>query len=377
MRATWAEIDLDNLRHNVQLLRGRLAPGAELLAVVKADAYGHGAVPAAVAALEAGARALGVAILEEGQALRHAGIRAPILVMGWTPAERAAEVVAAGLDQAVFTEEDAAALAAAGRAAGRPARLHAKVDTGMGRLGWQARDEAGALAAAEAITRLARLPGAELTGVFTHFAGADDADLDGALRQWTAFRTLLGALAASRVRPRWRHCANTAALLRLPQAHLDLCRSGVGIYGYVPSAHVPDPGLRPVLSWHTAVALVKDLRPGDAVSYNWTYTAPTAERVATLPVGYADGFPRGLSNRGQVLLGGRPAPVRGRVCMDQIVVSVPEGAVVRQGDPAVIIGAQGEAAQWAQDVADRLGTISYDILCGISPRVPRLYRGER
>ena len=375
MRATWAEVHLDRLAANVELLRGRLAPGAELLAVVKADAYGHGAVPAARAALLAGAAWLGVAILEEGLTLRRAGIRAPILVMGWTPVERAAEVVAADLDQAVCTAEDAAALAAAGRAAGRRARLHAKLDTGMGRLGWPVQDEAGQARAVEATAALAALPGAELAGIFTHFAGADDADLAGARRQADAFRTVVEALAAVGVTPRVRHAANTAGILRLPEAHWDLCRAGVGIYGYVPSPHVPDPGLAPVLAWQTRVAFVKELRAGDAVSYNGTYVATGPERVATLPVGYADGFPRALSGRGHVLLGGRPAPVRGRVCMDQTVVGVEDCGPVRQGDPAVILGEQGPARQWAQDMGDLLGTISYDILCGISPRVPRVYRG--
>jgi len=376
MRATWAEVDLDRLRHNVRLLRAQLTGDAALMAVVKADAYGHGAEPAARAALQAGAAALGVAILEEGLALRRAGISAPILVMGWTPAERAAEVVDADLEQAVFSLEDARALAAAARAVGAVARLHAKVDTGMGRLGWPARDASGAQAAAAAIAEVAGLAGVKLTGVFTHFAGADEPGLDSALRQFANFQGVLGALEAAGVRPRVRHCGNTATTLRLPEAHFDLCRSGVGIYGYVPSPHVPDPGLLPVLAWKTRIALVKDVAPGEAVSYNGTYVATARERVATLPVGYADGFPRALSNRGYVLIGGRRAPLRGRVCMDQIVVGVDECGPVRQGDPVVILGEEGGARQWAQDMGDQLNTISYDILCGISPRVPRVYTGE-
>ncbi len=376
MRATWAEVDLDNLRHNVRTLAAHLTGGSRLLAVVKADGYGHGAVPAARAALDAGAAHLGVAILEEGLTLRRAGIDAPILIMGWTPADRAAEVVAAGLDQAVFTVADAEAFAAAGRERGAPARLHAKLDTGMGRLGWPVRDEPGQRRAAQDLVRIARLPGAVLAGVFTHFAGADDPTLDGARAQTAAFEAVLAAVAAEGVRPEFRHAGNTAALLRLPEAHFDLCRAGVGVYGYVPSPHVPDPGLRPVLAWHSRVALVKEVGPGDSVSYNATYTATARERLATVPVGYADGFPRALSNRGHVLIGGRPAPVRGRVCMDQIVVCVDACGHVQQGDPVVILGAQGDARQWAQDMADQLGTISYDILCGISPRVPRVYRGQ-
>lgn len=375
-RATWAEVDLGRLAHNVRLLRARLQPGAKLMAVVKADGYGHGAVAAARAALAAGAEWLGVAILEEGLALRRAGLRAPVLVMGWTPAERAAEVVASGLDQAVTAASDAAALAEAGLAAGRPARIHAKVDTGMGRLGWPVRDGAGLAAAASEIAQVARLPGADLVGVFTHLAAADDADLGEARRQVTRFRTLLEALATRGVRPALRHCANTAALLRLPEAHFDLCRPGIGLYGYAPSEHVPDPGLLPVLSWHSRVAFVKELHPGDAVSYNATYVATGLERVATLPVGYADGLRRALSGRGHVLLGGRPAPIRGRVCMDQTVVSVEGCGPVRAGDVAVLLGEQGACRQWADAMAAQLGTISYEVLCAVGTRVPRVYVGE-
>ena len=373
MRATWAEVDLGALRANVGVLRAALAPGARLLAVVKADAYGHGAVPVARAALEAGAAVLGVALLEEGLALRAAGIRAPVLVMGWTPPDRAAEVAAADLAQAVFTSEDGRALAAAGRAAGRRVRLHAKLDTGMGRVGWPVRTPAGQEAAAAAIAALAGFPGAELAGIFTHFAGADEPDLAGPRAQLAAFGAVLSLLEARGVRPSVRHAANTAALLRLPETHLDLCRAGIGLYGYLPSPEVPDPGLRPVLSWYTRVALVKDLAPGDAVSYGSTYTAERRERVATLPVGYADGWRRALSNRGHVLLGGVPAPVRGRVCMDQIVVSAEGSGDVRQGDVAVLLGAQGGARRWADALAAELETISYEVLCNIQPRVPRRY----
>lgn len=373
MRATWAEVDLGRLRHNVGTLRARLTGAAALMAVVKADAYGHGAVPVARAALEAGAVSLGVAILEEGLALRRAGIAAPILVMGWTPAERAPEVVAADLQQAVFRLEDAQAFAVAARAAGAQARLHAKVDTGMGRLGWPVRTEAGQAAAIREVAAVAGLRGVELVGLFTHFAGADEPDLAPARRQLAAFRAVSDGLAARGVRPEVRHCANTAALLRLPEAHLDLCRAGIGLYGYrpCPPAAVE---LRPVLSWHTRVAFLKDLEAGDAVSYGGTYTAAARERVATLPVGYADGLPRLLSGRGHVLAGEGVAPLLGRVCMDQVVVSVQGCGAVARGDPVTILGEAAGGRQWADDLAAQVGTISYEILCGISPRVPRVYR---
>ena len=375
MRATWAEVDLGRLRQNVVALRSRLTGAAALMAVVKADAYGHGAVPVARAALEAGAVSLGVAILEEGLALRRAGVAAPILVLGWTPAERAPEVVAADLQQAVFRLEDAQAFAAAACAAGARARLHAKLDTGMGRLGWPVRTESGQAAALREVAAIAGLRGVELVGLFTHFAGADEADLAPARRQLAAFRAVSDGLAARGVRPAVLHCANTAALLRLPEAQFDLCRAGIGLYGYGPCPPAAA-GLRPVLSWHTRVAFLKDLEAGDAVSYGGTYTATARERVATLPVGYADGLPRLLSGRGHVLVGGGVAPLLGRVCMDQVVVSVQGCGAVRQGDPVTILGEAAGGRQWAGDLAAQVGTISYEILCGISPRVPRVYRGE-
>ncbi len=376
LRATVAEVDLECLRHNVRTLRSRCRSGSAFMAVVKADAYGHGAVPVARAALEAGADGLGVALLEEGILLRQAGIAAPVLVLGWTPAGRAAELVAADLDQAVFSEEEARAFAAAARAADRRVRLHAKLDTGMGRLGWPARRPPERDAAVAAIARVAAQPGAELAGVFSHFAGADEADLDGARAQLGCLQAVLDGLARRGVRPRWRHLANTAAILQLPESHLDLVRAGIGLYGYRPSAQVPDPGLRPVLQWRTRVAQVRVLGAGDGVSYNATYQAAAREPVATLPVGYADGFSRALSNRGHVLVDGRPAPIRGRICMDQTVVSLAACGPVQAGDPVVLLGAQGEASQWASDVADQLGTISYEVLCAIGPRVPRVYLGQ-
>ncbi len=375
-RPTFAEVDLECLRHNVRLLRARCAAAGSFMAVVKADAYGHGALAVARAALEAGADWLGVALLEEGVALRQAGIAAPLLVLGWTPAGRAAEVVAADLDQAVFCEEDARAFAAAAQACGRRARLHAKLDTGMGRLGWPARRPREQAAAAAVIARVAALPGVELAGVFSHLASADEADLAGARAQLTCLRAVLSGLAERGVRPRLRHLANTAAILQLPEAHLDLVRAGIGLYGYRPSDEVFDPGLRPVLRWHTRVAQLRLLRAGDGVSYNATYRADAVEPVATLPVGYADGWSRALSNRGHVLLDGRRAPIRGRVCMDQTVVSLAGCGPVRAGDPVVLLGVQGEASQWADDVARQLGTISYEVLCAIGARVPRVHTGR-
>jgi alanine racemase len=367
LRPTWAEVDLGALASNVRALRAR-AGRARLMAVVKADAYGHGAVPVARAALAAGAERLGTAIVEEALELRRAGIDAPVLVLGWTPPERTAEALAAGIELTVTRLEDGAAMAAAARRAGAQLSVHAKVDTGMSRLGF------AAAGAADAVAALAALPGLRLAGVYTHFATADEADLGGARHQLQSFLEVLGRLEASGVAVPLRHAANTAAILRLPESHLDMVRAGIGLYGYVPSPEVPRAGLSPVLSWRSRVALVKRLPPGSGVSYNHTYVTPAAETVATLPVGYADGFPRSLSGRGEVLVRGRRAPVRGRVCMDQIVVSVDAIPGVQVGDEVVLIGAQGCDVLTADDLAAAAGTISYEILCGIGRRVPRLHR---
>jgi alanine racemase len=348
-RPTWAEVDLGALAHNVRVLRSHLGPGTQLMAVVKADGYGHGALPAARAALAAGASWLGVAIVEEALALRAAGIAAPILVMGWTPPSQAAAAIAAGVDLAVFSLADAAAY-------GPGARLHVKVDTGMSRLGF-AVEEAPAAAA-----RIAALPGVEVRGVFTHFAGADEDDLSGARRQLDAFRRVLAALP---FRPPVVHAANTAAILRLPEAHFDLCRAGIGLYGYGGA------GLRPALRWLTRIAQIRRVPAGTGVSYNWTYVAPEAETLATLPVGYADGLPRQLSNRGTVRVAGRSAPIRGRVCMDQTIVSLEGLGPVAVGDAVALIG----EGQWADQLAAQAGTIPYEILARIGPRVPRVHLG--
>lgn len=348
-RPTWAEVDLGAVAENASRLRARLTAGAQLMAVVKADGYGHGAVPAARAALAAGAAWLGVAIAEEAMALRAAGIAAPILVLGWTPPEQAQAAIQAGIDLTVFSLEDAAAY--------RGGRLHVKVDTGMSRLGFSV-DEAPV-----AMARLAALPGVEVRGIFTHFAGSDDDDLSGARRQLTAFRRALEALP---FRPPVVHAANTAAIFRLPEAHFDLGRAGIGLYGY------GGPGLRPALRWLTRIAQVREVPPQTGVSYNWTYVTQTSETLATLPVGYADGLPRSLSNRGAVRIAGGRAPIRGRVCMDQTVVSLAEVPGAKPGDPVLLIG----DGQWADDMAALAATIPYEILCRIGARVPRIYIGS-
>ena len=363
------EIDLEAIRHNVRVMRACLAPGVRFLAVVKANAYGHGAVQVARAALEAGADMLAVAIPEEGAALREAGIDAPILVLGGID-ERAADGVARwGLTQTVFDEARIRALSAAGERCGRPVKLHLKLDTGMNRIGVREPAEAAALA-----QLIDSLPGVELDGCFTHMATADEDDREGTLRQIGRFEALCAAVAAVHPGKITRHAANTASIFRYPQAHADMVRGGIALYGYPP---VPEAkGLRPAMRWVTRAVFVKTIAPGERVSYGGLFTAQRETRVMTVPVGYADGYRRGLSCRGCVLVRGRRAPILGRVCMDQIMVDVTDIPGAQAGDEVVLLGAQGNDCIDAQEMADWLGTIRYEVLCSPSARVPRVWLGE-
>ncbi|MBE3590162.1 MAG: alanine racemase [Firmicutes bacterium] len=387
-RPAWVEVDLDAIAHNVRTARQALRPGAQLMAVVKADAYGHGAVPVARAALRAGAAWLGVAVLSEALELRAAGLRAPILILGWTPPELAREAVRHDVALTVFRAEEARELARLARETGRPARVHLKVDTGMGRLGVPP-DERG-LAAAEA---LAREPLVLWEGTFTHFACADEEDPAPTRRQIERFSAFLARLEAAGLRPGLRHAANTAGLFRFPDAHFDLVRLGIGLYGYAPSPFVTTPApLQPALAWKARLAQVKAVAAGEAISYGATYVTSAPEWIGTVPVGYADGYRRAFSNVGRVLVGGVERPVRGRVCMDQFMIGLgpaPAAAAApaavaappalaapaAPGDEVVLLGAQGEARLTANDLAQWAGTIAYEILTSLDERLPRVYTG--
>ncbi|HSW09403.1 MAG TPA: alanine racemase [Bacillota bacterium] len=368
IRPTCAEVDLEVLAGNIRALKDSTRPGAALMAVVKADGYGHGALQVARTAQAAGAEWLGVAIPEEGLQLRRAGIGGPILVLGWTPPAQAASAVQADLTLTVSSLAAARDLALAARGAGL-ARVHLKVDTGMGRLGVLA----GREGLAEAVA-ICRLPGLSVEGAFTHFAAADEPDRTFTYRQLELFQDFLARLEQHRITFALRHAANTAALVDLPESHLDLVRPGLGLYGYLPSQHVQrPPGLRPALTWRTQVSHVKVLPAGSPVGYGRTYHTVRPTVIATLPVGYADGYPRSLSNAGDVLLHSRRCRIAGRVCMDQLMVEVPDGMDIRVGDEVILLGRQGGDSIDADELAARAGTIAHEILTGIGPRVPRVH----
>lgn len=342
------------------------------MAVVKANAYGHGVLPVAMVALEAGATWLGVACPEEAVPLREAEIRVPILVLGPASPEQAALVVRLGLEQCVSDPGQAEALAMEATKLQREVRIHLKIDTGMGRVGVKPSE------AVRTAERLVRHPGLTLVGLMTHFADADAPDLAYAREQLRRFREADKALRDAGIRPAVRHAANSAALLAIPEARFDLVRPGIMLYGCHPrGGRLPDdPPLRPALTLRTEVSQLKELAKGSSVSYGRTYLAPADLRVATLPIGYADGVGRLLSNRGAVLIRGRRAPIIGRVCMDMCMTDVTAVPDARAGDEAVLLGRQGEAEITADEFAAWQETISYEALSRIGARVPRVYMGS-
>ncbi len=363
-QSTWAEIDLQAIAGNVGACL-RLT-GVPVMAVVKANAYGHGSLAVARAALAAGATWCGVARADEALELRRAGVTAPTLVLGLTPPAAVSELVAAGVSLTVWTAEQIEVAAAAGRDSGAEARLHLKIDTGMGRLGVQPE------AALNLARHCAASPGARLEGLFTHFARADEDDPAPSLCQERRLAQAVEALAAAGLRPKLVHAANSAAALRLPSARLDLVRLGIAMYGLPPSnlAPLPDP-FRPALAWKARMSQVKTLPAGQGLGYGHAYVTRGEERIGTLPVGYGDGFRREPGN--QVLVGGRRVPVVGKVCMDQVMVRLNDVPQASEGDEVVVLGAQGGERISAEDLAKRWGTINYEVVCAIAARVPRVY----
>lgn len=369
MQRAVAEIDLGAIAHNSALLRDRLCASAVLCAVVKAEGYGHGALQSARAAIGGGARWLAVATAQEAAQLREGGLRdVPILVMGALCAEELALALRCSADVVVWRAQALEALARAGGG-----RVHLKLDSGMGRLGSRDPEEVVALA-----RRAAELPGVQVAGVMTHFATADELDDDGYFKaQLAAFRDVAGRVKGLAPRA-LAHAANSAALLRDRLAHFDMARCGIAIYGMDPfGVDAAEQGLRPALTLRSYVAEVKLLRAGEYATYGRRYRAPVDTYIGVLPIGYADGFRRGLSDRGEVLVGGRRYPEVGTVSMDNITVALggdPDCLSLR-GEEAVIIGAQGQERISAESVAEKLQTINYEVTCAIGARVPRRYVG--
>ncbi|MFL5993809.1 MAG: alanine racemase [Streptomyces sp.] len=370
-----AEIDLAALRANVRALRAR-ASGAAVMAVVKSDAYGHGAVPCARAAVEAGARWLGTATPEEALALRKAGLPGRIMCWLWTPGGPWREAIEADLDVSVGGLWALRELVAAAREAGLPARVQLKADTGLGRGGCQPGEDWAELVA-EALR--AQSEGLlRVTGLWSHFACADEPGHPSIAAQLTRFREMLAYAEGQGVRPEVRHIANSPATLTLPESHFDLVRAGIAVYGISPSPELGVPadfGLRPVMTLSASIALVKRVPGGHGVSYGHHYVTPGATTLGLVPVGYADGIPRHASGAGPVLVDGKWRTVAGRIAMDQFVVDL-GGDEPATGAQAVLFGPGDRGEPTAEDWAQAAGTIAYEIVTRIGTRVPRVYVNE-
>lgn len=371
---TWAEIDLNHLEHNYRALRAMLPQGCRFLGVIKANAYGHGAIQVGRKLEALGAEYLAVACLREAVELRDGGgISAPVLILGHTPVEFADRLVEYGFTQTVFDLETARALSQAAIRGGKPLKIHVKVDTGMSRLGFLC-DEAGMDAVVEEIATLCALPGLEAEGIFTHFSDADGSETYTML-QFTRFLDLLEKLEAAGLRFPIRHCANSAAMLNYPCTHMDMVRPGIALYGHYPApacAGLDGPGLLPVMSLHSRIAAIKEVPAGVPVSYGRIHTLVRNTRLATLPVGYADGLFRLCSDKLSMRVGDGWAPVVGRVCMDMCMLDVTDLPQVKPGDVVTVFGPDVPI----ETAADLVGTVQYELLCAISPRVPREYIGE-
>ena len=353
-------IDLAVLRENVRLIRQGIPEGTMVMAVVKADAYGHGIVQVAKNALCAGAHWLAVARTDEGAVLRRAGITAPVLVLGASTEGEIADGVVHGLTLTVCSAAMVRTLQKAAAASGMPGLMHLKIDTGMGRIGVRTQEDI-----TQVLDALAQSPDVRLTGAYTHFADADGEGDDYTRMQLERFQGMLALLPEGII----RHCANSAAMHRYPEAALDMVRAGISMYGCPPVK--TDMPLRPVLNWCTAVTHVKTVQPGDKISYGCTYTAPRAMRLATVACGYGDGYHRAATGHAMVIIHGQRVPVVGRICMDQMMVDVTGIENVVPGDEAVLLGTQGDECITADELGAWSGTIGYEVLLAATDRVHR------
>ena len=379
---TWAEVDLNAYAHNIRELRRITNPKARLMAVVKANGYGHGAVETARTAVQNGAAALGVARIEEAVKLREADLEAPILIFGYSLPESASMLIEHGLAQAVSSARTAAALSDQAQRIGKKIKVHVKVDSGMGRLGLLLDDMTGPMPDkdADAVCRreveaISRLPGLEVEGIFTHFATADSADKSYANRQLERFLNFLQDLRREGLMPPIAHAANSGALIDMPDSHLDMVRPGIATYGFYPSDEVNKSSieLRPVMALKSRIIHLKRVPAGFSISYGATFHTKEATTIATIPAGYADGLNRLLSSAGHMLVHGRKMPIVGRVCMDLTMLDVGELSGVEIEDEVVVFGRQGNEAIAADEIAAQVNTINYEIVTSITGRVPRVY----
>lgn len=372
LRPVWAEVDLDKLAHNMREIR-RMAKSENIIAVVKADAYGHGAIDVAPVLLKNGANRLAVAVISEAVELRRSGIECPIMILGFTPPNLIDNLLKYNIEQAVYSYEFAKELSKMAQKKNKMAKIHIVVDTGMGRIGYLPNDDS-----VEEVYNISRLPNIIVEGMFCHFSSADEKDKAYTYDQVKNYDEFYEKLKEKKVNINIRHMANSAAIIDLPETHYEAVRPGIIIYGYYPSEEVSKDkmDLKPVMTLKTNVVHIKTLPPGEYVSYGRKFKTERESVIATLPVGYADGYTRLLFQKGKVILRGSFAPVIGRICMDQCMIDVTDISGVKVGDEVILIGEDGKNKFTADTVAELIGTINYEIVCMVGKRVPRVYIKE-
>ncbi|MCF8068912.1 MAG: alanine racemase [Desulfobacterales bacterium] len=371
----WAEIDLKVIAENVKKLRSITLPSARLMVAVKANGYGHGMIEVSRIALENGASALGVARLEEGIQLRKAGINAPVLIFGYTPIDMAEKIIEYDLTQTVGSVTIARKLSDLVASRGKKLRIHLKIDTGMGRFGFLPEENGTVRQLAQNIESVAELPYLETEGIFSHFATADAADKTYACKQLETFLSLLKRLDEKGIKIPVHHIANSAAIIDMPESHLDMVRAGISFYGLFPSqeVNISKISLKPAMSFKTRVVHIKQVPAEFKISYGCTYETDKPTVIATVAAGYADGLNRLLSSNGEMLVRGKRAPIVGCVCMDQTMIDVGHIPDVQVGDEVVIFGRQGDGEIHVDELAEKLNTINYEIVSTITDRVKRIY----
>lgn len=376
LRRTWAEVDADAISSNFQAIREAADSNSQIMCVIKADGYGHGAVFLAKLYEKLGAARFAVSNIEEALQLRENGVTLPILILGFTPADMAAELANNNISQAVFSEDYAKELSDCAVRNGVQVRIHIKLDTGMSRIGFMYQDRERDSTSIYEIQRVCSLPGLVTEGIFTHFAVSDEG-IDGkeaTMHQFSCFSDAVSRLTRRGIHFDVVHCSNSGAIADYPQAHMDCVRAGIILYGLSPSQKLSNAlKLRPAMKIKSVIAQVKTVEAGTAVSYGGTFVTDRPTRIATVPIGYADGYSRSLSNRAYMSVNGKKAPVIGRVCMDQVMLDVSNIDNVKTGDEVIVIGDGTDGAMSFDDVAEMTGTINYEVVCLVGKRVPRVY----
>jgi len=371
LNRAWAEINLDNIAHNIHEIRRITNKNAEIMGVVKADGYGHGVMEVAKTLLNNGVSRLAVSMLDEAIQLRRNGINAPILILGYTDPIRSNEIIENDVTQSVFSQELAQALSDEAVKQSKKVKIHIKIDTGMSRIGFLP-----GYSAVKNVIEINHLPNIIIEGLFTHFATADEKNREYTLTQFERFMSICSELARIGIHIPVKHCANSAGIIEYPEMHLDMVRPGIILYGMYPSEDVVKTkiDLKPAMTLKANVILVKEVEKNTSISYGRIFTTQETSRIATIPIGYADGYSRMLSNKGKVLIHGQYAPVVGKICMDQCMVDVTNlDCKVEVGDEVVLIGAQGDNLITAEDVALSIGMINYELVCIVGKRIPRAF----